>query len=196
MTKGVCVACQHAIDASARVCPYCGADPSTGQKPVDTQAIMQEVFKPRTITTSESVLEYARQRQGIVIAVTIAVLFLILTGLHQFVTARNESSVSGAPAVPLTEITDLSNQPDETKPMPMPDLDFQYDGKPQSMRTFIVEPGAVTPPEVQAAQMAAQQAAQPTPQAGPAPAGQQPPQPQPQASPAPVQSAQPPAARQ
>ena len=131
---------------------------------------MQEVFKPRRVTTSESVLEYARQRQGIVIAVTIAVLFLILTGLHQFVTARNESSVSGAPAVPLTEVTDLSNRPDETKPIPMPDMDFQYDGKPQAMRTFIVEPGAVTPPEVQAEEMAAKQAAQPQP--GPAQAGQ------------------------
>jgi hypothetical protein len=180
MTKAVCVACQHAIDASARVCPYCGADPTSGQKPVDTQAILQEVFRPRTITTSESVLEYARQRQGIVIAVAIAVVFLILTGLHQFVTARNESSVSGAPAVPLTEITDLSNQPDETKPVPMPDLDFQYDGKPQVMRTFIVEPGAVTPPEVVAAQQAAQQAAQPGVQP-PARPGQ--PAPQPQARP-------------
>jgi hypothetical protein len=188
MTKVVCVACQHAIDAAARVCPYCGADPSTGQKPVDTDAIMQEVFKPRTITTSESVLEYARQRQGIVIAVTIAVLFLLLTGLHQFVTARNESSVSGAPAVPLTEITDLSNRPDETKPVPMPDLDFQYDGKPEAMRTFIVEPGAVIPPEVQAAQAAAQAAAQPQPQPVP-PASQQ--QNRPQVPAAPAQTTQP-----
>ena len=193
MNKGVCVACQHAIDAAARVCPYCGADPSTGQKPVDTQAIMQEVFKPRTITTSESVLEYARQRQGIVIAVTIAVLFLLLTGLHQFVTARNESSVSGAPAVPLTEITDLSNRPDETKPVPMPDLDFQYDGKPEAMRTFIVEPGAVTPLEVQAAQVAAQQAAQSQTQPGqPAPQTQA----RPQAPLAPAPATQAPAATQ
>ena len=154
---------------------------------------MQEVFKPRTITTSESVLEYARQRQGIVIAVTIAVLFLLLTGLHQFVTARNESSVSGAPAVPLTEITDLSNRPDETKPVPMPDLDFQYDGKPEAMRTFIVEPGAVTPPEVQAAQAAAQQAAQPQATPGQPPA---PPQTRPQLPAAPAQTTQAPAATQ
>jgi hypothetical protein len=172
MNKVVCVACQHAIDASARVCPYCGADPTTGQKPVDTQAILQEVFRPRTVTTSESVLEYARQRQGIVIAIGIAVVFLILTGLHQFVTARNESSVSGAPAVPLTEITDLSNQPDDTKPAPMPELDFQYDGKPQAMRTFIVEPGAVTPPEVIAEQQARQQARPGQPAAQPQPAPQ------------------------
>ena len=145
--------------------------------------MLQEVFRPREITTSESVLEYARQRQGLVIAIGIAVVFLILTGLHQFVTARNQSAVSTAPAVPLTEITDLSNQPDETKPMPMPDLDFAYDGKPQAMRTFIVEPGAVTPPEVAAAQQAAQ-AAQTTTAPATTTVAQQP-APRPPAAPAP-----------
>lgn len=145
MTKGTCAACRHRIDESARVCPYCGADPATGQKLVDTQAIMQEVFKPRTVTTSESVIDYARQRQGVVIGVGIAVVFLILAGLHQFVTARNQSSVTATPAVALTDVTDLSNQPQETKPQPMPELKFQYDGNPKAMQTFIVEPGAIAP---------------------------------------------------
>ena len=36
-------------------------------------------------------------------------------------------------------------------------LEFQFDGHPQTMRTFVVEPGAVTPPEVVAAQQAAAQ---------------------------------------
>ena len=31
-----CVACKHSIDDQARLCPYCGADPTTGEK-VDTQ---------------------------------------------------------------------------------------------------------------------------------------------------------------
>src|SRR5688572_32140787 len=47
-----------------RSCPYCGANPATGER-VDTQAILQEVFSPREMSTSESVLEYARQRQGV-----------------------------------------------------------------------------------------------------------------------------------
>ena len=42
--------------------------------------------------------------------------FLVLAGLHQFVTARNASAVTDAPAVPLTEITDLANQSDESAP--------------------------------------------------------------------------------
>lgn len=145
-SSAVCVACQRHIDAAAKLCPYCGADPTTGQK-MDTQAIVEEMFRPREISTSESVLEYARQRQGIVIALIAVAVFLILAALHQFVTARNESAVSGAPPVPLTEIADLSNQAQESGPLPMPDLRFQYDGRPQAMRTLIVEPAAVAPPQ-------------------------------------------------
>jgi hypothetical protein len=145
MSKGVCTACRRTIDEVARVCPYCGADPATGERVVDTQALMQEVFRPREITTTESVLDYARHRQGLVLAITLGIAFLILAGLHQFVTMRNASAVSSANAVPLTEITDLANQPDDTKPATMPDLNFQYDGRPQAMRTYIVEQGAVAP---------------------------------------------------
>ena len=159
MSKVDCVNCGHNIDDVAKVCPYCGSDPRTGQKVVDTSALLQEMFTPRHLSATENVLEYARHRQGIVIAVSAIVLFLVLAALHQFVTARNQSSVSAAPALPLTEVADLSNQPDETKPEKMPDLNFQYQGRPQAMRTFIVEQGAVTPPEVIAEQQAAAQAA-------------------------------------
>lgn len=157
MANVVCAACQRSIDASARLCPYCGADPATGER-LDTQAMIQEVFRPKEMTTSESVMEYARQRQGVVIGVSILVSFLILAGLHQFVTMRNARNVTNATAVPLTELTDLQNKANESKPLPMPELDFQYDGRPQVMRTFIVERGAATPPEVLAAQQAAAQA--------------------------------------
>jgi hypothetical protein len=160
MTEAVCANCRHAIDPAAKICPYCGANPTTGEKIVDTQAVLQEVFKPREVSASESVLEYARQRQGIVIALTAIVAFLILAALHQFVTARN-ARTSNAPPVALTEVADLSNQTDETKPLPMPELDFQTDGRPETMQTFIVEPGEVVPPEVIAAQQAAQQAQRP-----------------------------------
>lgn len=144
MSSGVCAACSRSIDAAAKLCPYCGADPVTGER-VDTQAILQEMFHARELSTSESVMEFARQRQGIVIAVSIAVAFIVLAAIHQFVTMRNASVATDSPAVPLTEITDVANQKSEATPTPMPELDFPYDGRPQTMRTFIVERGAVAP---------------------------------------------------
>ncbi|HEY0155904.1 MAG TPA: hypothetical protein VGF28_01285 [Thermoanaerobaculia bacterium] len=143
-SRGTCAACNRAIDEFAKLCPYCGANPQTGER-MDTQAILQEIFKPKETTTSASVLEYARQRQGAVIGVTAFVLFLIIAGLHQFVSMRNETAVTDSPAVPLTEITDLTNRPDETRPRPLPELNFPFEGRPQAMRTYILEPGAIAP---------------------------------------------------
>jgi hypothetical protein len=160
--RSTCASCQHTIDASARLCPYCGANPQTGQRVVDTQAVMQEVFRPRELTTSASVIEYARQRQGIVIAITAFVAFLILAAFHQFVTMRNSTAVTDSPAVPLSEVTELTRKADEMAPVAMPKLDFPYEGRPQAMRTYIVEPGAVKPP-------APLPAPAPAPPAAPAP---------------------------
>lgn len=163
-SNGNCASCGRAIDAAARICPYCGADPSTGEKEVDTQAILQEVFHPREVSTSESVLEFARQRQGVVIAVSLLVGFLVLAGIHQFVTVRNARAVTDSPAVPLTEITDMANQTKAATPAAMPELDFPYEGRPQAMRTFIVERGAIAPaPPPPAAGVAAAPAAAPGP---------------------------------
>lgn len=156
-----CASCRHDIDAAAKLCPYCGADPRTGQKPVDTQAMLSEMFHPRKTSASDTVFEFARQRQGVVVALAVLVVVLILAGLHEYVTRRNARDVSAAAAIPLTEVTDLNNQSDENKPLPLPKLEFQFDGHPQTMRTFVVEPGAVTPPEVVAAQQATAQPAQP-----------------------------------
>ena len=149
MSSAVCAACGHSIDAVARTCPYCGANPQTGEK-VDTEAMLREVFKSKNMTASETVLEYARHRQGIVVFIGLAVIFLLLAGLHQYATMRNNSTVSSGPAVPLSDIADLSDQPRETQ-QPMPPLTFQYDGRPQAMRTFILEPGATPPPQPQPA---------------------------------------------
>jgi hypothetical protein len=177
-----CAACRREIDAVARICPYCGADPRTGQKPVDTQAMLNEVFHPRETSASETVVQFARQRQGVVVALGVVLVILLLAGLHEYVTRRNARDVSAAAAIPLTEVTDLTNQQDENKPLPMPDLKYAFDGHPQTMRTFVTEPGAVTPPEVLAAQQAAaqqaaaQKAGQPA-TAAPKPLPAQPPRP-------------------
>lgn len=143
-SRGTCAACNRTIDEYAKLCPYCGANPQTGER-MDTQALLQEIFKPKEITTSASVLEYARQRQGAVIAITAFVLFVIIAGLHQFASMRNETAVTDSPAVPLTEITDLTNRPDDARPQPLPELNFQYEGRAQVMRTYILEPGAIAP---------------------------------------------------
>src|SRR6266852_1553885 len=145
MSKAVCVACQHAIDDAARICPYCGSDPRTGKKVVDTQALLQEVFHPREMSATEEVLQYARQRQGVVITFAVILVLALLAGVHQYVLRRNRTAVSDSAAVPLTDVADLSSQQEETRPLPMPDLKFQHDGRPLTMRSFIVEPGAVAP---------------------------------------------------
>jgi len=159
MNKVVCVHCRHQIDAAAKLCPYCGANPVTGER-LDTQALVQEVFQPKQLSTSESVLEFARHRQGIVIGVSALTLFVLLGVLQQWANMRNRTAVANTPAVALTEVADLNNQQEETRQLPMPAVPFQFGGKPQSMRTFIVEPGAITPPDVLAAQQAAAAEAQ------------------------------------
>jgi hypothetical protein len=177
--RSTCASCNRTIDAWAKLCPYCGANPQTGER-MDTQALLQEVFRPREVTTSASVLEYARQRQGAVIAIAAFVVVLLMAALHQFATMRNATAVTDSPAVPLSELTDITNKPDDAAPVPLPELDFEYGGRPAAMRTYIVERGAITPPEVIAAQQAAAAAAAPKPAAGapagaaPAPAPQQP----------------------
>src|SRR5260370_21290349 len=88
-----CAACRHDIDAAAKLCPFCGADPKTGEKPVDTAALLQEEFKPRPVTKSENVLDFARQRQGRVLALRIATAVLLLLVLHQFPAGRNQTTV-------------------------------------------------------------------------------------------------------
>jgi hypothetical protein len=144
MSKAQCANCHHEIDAAARLCPYCDADPKTGVR-LDT-AVMNEVFPPRRdLAVHESALEFFRARQGIVVATVIALVLVALWGAHRFVTERNRTAVSNAAAVPLTEVADLNNQPDQAKELPLPEMQFQYDGRPQTLRTFVTEPGAVAP---------------------------------------------------
>jgi len=143
MSKVECAACRHRIDAAAKLCPYCGADPRTGER-FDTQALLEEVFHSRPVTTSESLLEYARQRQGLVITLAIVSAMLLLAGINSFLNHRNATETSDAAAVPLTDVVDTTST-QEQQPAPMPSLQFQFDGRPQAMRTFIVEPGAVPP---------------------------------------------------
>jgi hypothetical protein len=153
MSKAVCVNCKHKIDAAARLCPFCGTNPAA-VGPVYTRTILDELAQHES-SAGKRVIDLARRRQGVIIAVSALLVFLLLGALQQWASMRNRTAVTDAPAVALTEITDLNVPPDDTRPLPMPRLSIQFDGKPQGMRAFIVEPGAVPPPEVLAAQQAA-----------------------------------------
>ncbi len=141
-----CVSCHHSIDDAAKICAFCGSDPRTGEKIVDAQAMLQEMFKPKPTGTAANILDFARQRQGAVIGGGILLGFLLLAGLYQFAVHRNETAASPGTGVLITEVTDLTGQGDDTKALPLPPLQFQYEGRSQSMRTFIVEQGAPAPP--------------------------------------------------
>ena len=138
-----CVACHHEIDDAAKVCPYCGADPRSGEKIVDTQAMLREVFKPKPPSRASTVLQLARQRQGMVVAAAVVVGLLIVAGVYEYAVRRNDTAVAAGNGVPITEVTDVSDQGEENRPLPMPELQFAYDGRPQAMRTYVVEPGAI-----------------------------------------------------
>jgi hypothetical protein len=168
----LCVACHREIDAAAKLCLYCGADPRTGER-VDTDVMLLPEVKTRQVTPSHSVREFAHQRQGAVLAFAIAAVVLAIVGLHQLAVHRNESNVASSNAVPLAEVTDITSQGDSQPPPPMPELHYRYEGRPQTMRTFVVEPGAVTPPE------AAQQPAATATAPGQHTTAHQPPKPQP-----------------
>lgn len=139
-----CVSCRRQIDEAARLCPYCGANPDTGEK-IDVTPIVQEHFPPRPpMNLFERAMLFLRQRQGLGIALLAAFAFLALWGLHQFASSRNEAASDDVPAVALTDIADLANQREQAD-APLPDLPFSYDGNPRAMQTFLMEPGAVAP---------------------------------------------------
>ena len=118
--------------------------------------MLSEVFKPKQTTRAGSMLDFARHRQGAVVAGAVFIGLLILAALYQYAVRRNDTAIANGSGVPMTEVTDVSEQSDENKQLPMPAMQFQYDGRPQTMRTYIVEPGAVAPPAPPAAATATQ----------------------------------------
>jgi hypothetical protein len=148
MSRSTCAACRRRIDATARLCPYCGVDPLTGRQ-AGSQTIIPEARPPEG--GAKTGIALARQRQGIAIAVTALAAIVVLAAFHHFVIVRNATEVTDTPAVPLTEITDLSAKFDESAPVPMPHLDFPYEGRPRAMRTYVVESGAIKPTDAQPA---------------------------------------------
>jgi hypothetical protein len=144
--KSDCASCGHRIDSSARLCPFCGADPETGRK-ADTSRILEKHFPPRPdLPAHERALEFLRARQGIVLTVLVLGAALLAIGLHQMITRRTLAQSNAAAGVPLTELADISRRPQEPPVVPMPELEFTGEGDPRRVRTLLLEPGAVAPP--------------------------------------------------
>jgi hypothetical protein len=139
-----CVSCGHEIDAAAKVCAFCGSEPRSGEKIVDAEAMLREVFHTGEPRPSHGLLDLARQRQGMVVIAAAVIAALLLGGVWSFVSRRNDNDVSANSAVPLAEVAEVSPQ-DEEAQQPMPEMVYQYDGHPQTMRTYVLEPGAVAP---------------------------------------------------
>lgn len=168
-----CRSCRRQIDELAKLCPYCGANPVTGEK-IDPAPLLEKHFpKKAELPARESILEFVRERQNIVVAVVVGTVFLLALGLHQVIVQRNAKTTSDIPAIPLTDLTDLSNAGAQNQQVAIPPLDFGYEGDSRTVRTLLMEPGAVAPPPppVEATTI------------GPSPAGSVPPAASPQIGP-------------
>lgn len=148
MTTKNCVACRHEIDADARLCPYCGADPVTGEKFDPTPIVKSHFPDRRDLGPGERAAQFLRERQGIVVSAIIIVVFLGLIAAHQYVTRRAAMVQSDIPPVPLSDLADFGAGSESARePAPLPDVGFQWTGRPEVLKVMLVEPGAVAPPE-------------------------------------------------
>jgi hypothetical protein len=144
--KKECVACRHLIDAAARLCPYCGADPESGRR-FDSAPLLQSHFPMKDPAPTARVAEFLRERQGLVIGAIIVGIFLLLGAAHQMITRRNQALESSAPAIPLTDLADLNQAGQDQKELPIPAIEFSWTGRAENMEVLLVEPGAVAPPQ-------------------------------------------------
>lgn len=141
-----CVSCSRAIDSTSRLCPYCGANPVSGAK-IDTTPLVESHFpRKQDMSAPESALEFFRHRQWMVITAVVAILFSIAFFGHRMIREKNEATATEVPAVPLTEVADLSGQSPGADRAPIPELPFQLEGNAKNARMLLVEPGAVAPP--------------------------------------------------
>ena len=145
-TERTCVACRRGIDASARICPFCGADPETGTR-MDVRPIIESHFPPPPeISPLERVANFFRTRQMMSLAFLVLVGVGLLFAAHQWIQRRNRVAVAPTPGVTLTEVADLSRQLEERTEAPVPELEFPWEGDAKRMQTFVLEPGAIAPP--------------------------------------------------
>lgn len=145
LEKIVCTACEHEVDARARSCPFCGVDPRTGVRPPPRPGAERILRKKRPPTAGEKVASAVRSRGGLLLGFSIVLGLVLLILLSNWVDRRQQASSDVQP-VPLTEVTDLAADSQDTgPPLEMPEIEFQYDGDPSAMETFVMEDGEVPP---------------------------------------------------
>ncbi|HUP65783.1 MAG TPA: zinc ribbon domain-containing protein [Thermoanaerobaculia bacterium] len=142
--KKECRACRHEIDATAKLCPYCGADPETAER-FDATPLLRKHFPMKDGSGRERALEFLRERQALVVTAVVIGVFFVLGLAHQYIVRWNAAAEARMPAVPLTELADL-NEGGAQEELPIPELEFEYIGRPETMGVWLIEPGAVAPP--------------------------------------------------
>jgi glutaredoxin len=138
-----CMACSHMVDPQARACPYCSADPRTGEKhrpaiPVD------DIFSRKKEESSlRRAMHAIRSNENLLLPLSVGVGVLLLIALSTWVTGR-QSAATDVPSIPLSEITSVQRT-DQEAPMELPEIQFQFDGNPSSMESLLLEEGAISP---------------------------------------------------
>lgn len=145
--KIACSACGRLVDPHARVCPYCAADPHSGQR-VSSRPEIEELIPRRPVeSTTEKVLTTIRSRSGVVLTISITLGVVLLLIASNWVDQRQRTTAANVPSIPLTEITDLSATTEDERELELPDLEFGFYGNPSTMETFVLEQGAEQPAE-------------------------------------------------
>lgn len=179
--KKNCARCGKSIDAMANRCPFCGADSRTGDRE-DESEIVREVLSSRPPPSrTDRLISTLRERQGLALLGLTLVVGGALWLATVTLTGGSASDAVATDAVPLPEVfaPGPTAQPDES--LPMPELQYHFDGDPARFDQWLEEEGAVAPPpeEQRTTAQNARQASTPPP----APAVEE--------QPSPVQNARP-----
>lgn len=157
-----CAACDHMVDPQARACPYCSADPRSGEKHRPAVPVDDLLSRKKEESALRRAMHAIRSSESLLLPLSVGIGVLLLIALSTWVT-RHQSATTDVPAIPLSEVTSVQRT-DQEAPMDLPDLQFQFDGNPSSMESLILEEGAVSPEaETDEEEQIAEEVARPDP---------------------------------
>lgn len=140
-----CPSCDHRIDQTAKICPYCGVNLKTGER-FDPAPVLASHFPPKGAPgRKEKLLDLLRHNQSLVIVGVIFAILVIGAATHELVSRSNAEQATDVPAIPLTEIADLSDQQEEQEELPLPELEVHHEGNAHALETLLVEPEGANP---------------------------------------------------
>jgi cytoskeletal protein RodZ len=157
-----CEACAHMVDPNARACPYCGADPRTGEKLRPAVPVDDLLSRKKEESALRRAMHAFRSNENLLLPLSVGVGVLLLIALSTWVT-RQQSAATDVPSIPLSEITSVQRT-DQEAPTELPEIPFQFDGNPSSMESLLLEEGAISPEqETDAEEQIAEEVAPPDP---------------------------------